>query len=476
MSGEGPWPARGQRSPLRRTGLGAGLAVAVLAQGGPAEAGHSYTELYNPWYVVGVAFVVAVSFVLIAVAMRSSPATRPPGYVVAWLPPSGSRQLRALGAAGRALAVAGLVLVVIAGLTGSRIETWNIAPALVWVVAWKAIVVLQLLLGDVWAILNPWHAVFDRAGRERRPPLAYPSWLGTWPAAALFLGVVWFETATAVAREPRVLGVAVLGYSVLTWAGMALFGASVWLSRVECFTVFFRLLTAGAPLAVCDTTAGRGLVVRPPAIGFLGRPPTGLDAATFVLFVLAGGMFAGLLETRSWESLRVARGLAPRGTVAENTVAFLGFVALTVAVYWLSCALVRLVAGPALSARGAALAFASALIPLAVGFHLTHGLDHTLENLQLLLRLASDPLGAGWNLFGTRTLRVVRPDASLVWQIQLAVIVLVHVAGIWVAHAQALALYPERGAAIRSQVPMIGVMIVFTISGLWILSRIPILL
>ena len=344
-----------------------------------------------------------------------------------------------------------------------------------WVLAWKAIAIVQFLIADAWAILNPWRAVFDWIGRERRLPLAYPSWLGAWPAAGLFLGVVWLETATTLVHDPRVLGVAVLGYSVVTWVGMTLFGASVWLSRVECFTVFFRLLAAGAPLKVRDTAAGRRLVLRPPAIGLLGSSP-GLDTAAFMLFVLAGGMFAGLLATRSWESLRVARGLAPRGTVAENTVAFVGFVALTVGVYWLSCALVRLVAGPALGPRAVALAFASSLVPLAIGFHLTHGLDHTLENVQLLRRLVSDPLGLGWNLFGTRTARVVRPDASLVWQVQLAVIVLVHVAGIWVAHAQALTLYAERGAAIRSQIPLVGVMVLFTISGLWILSRIPILL
>jgi hypothetical protein len=123
-----------------------------------------------------------------------------------------------------------------------------------------------------------------------------------------------------------------------------------------------------------------------------------------------------------------------------------------------------------------ALAFASSLIPLAAGFHLTHGLDHTLENLQRLVRLSSDPLGFGWDLFGTRTMPLLKPDPWFVWYVQLAVIIAVHVAGIWVAHVQALALYCDRGAAVRSQFAMVGVMVLFTISGLWILSKIPMMM
>jgi len=192
--------------------------------------------------------------------------------------------------------------------------------------------------------------------------------------------------------------------------------------------------------------------------------------------MLAGGMFGGLLDTRWWESLRVGLGLTAERFLWQDTLAFLAFLVLTLGVYALACALARLVSGPPLGARGVALAFAYPLVPLAAGFHLTHGLDHTLESLQLLVRLVSDPFGFGWNLFGTRALPLAKPSTWVVWYAQIGVIVAVHVAGIWVAHVTALARYRDRGAALRSQLPMVGVMVLFTISGLWILSRIPMVL
>ena len=42
-----------------------------------------------------------------------------------------------------------------------------------------------------------------------------------------------------------------------------------------------------------------------------------------------------------------------------------------------------------------------------------------------------------------------------------------HVAGIWLAHAEALTLFGSRAAAFRGQAPMVAVMVLFTVSGLW---------
>jgi hypothetical protein len=455
----------------------AGIALAAVAT--PAAAGHSYTELYNPLYVLGVVLVVALSFVLVVMVVRTSASALLGRRELPALlrdTPVGLRLAALGGALAQAMAVLVLALVVVAGLGGSRIETWNIAPALVWVGAWMVMPAVQLVVGDVWAFVNPWRTLFDWVGGGRRPRLAYPRWLGAWPAVGFFVVLLWLEATTPAAGSPRVVGALALAYSLVTWLGMALFGAATWLDRGECFTVYYRLIAAAAPLEVRETGAGRRLALRFYAAGLLARARPGLDIAVFILLALAGGLFSGVLDTRAWESFRVARGWTPRGTLVENTAAFVGFVALTLGLYWLTCALVRAVAGPTLGIRDVALAFVPSFVPLAVGFHLTHGLDHTLENVQLLVRLVSDPLGFGWDVFGTRRLAVERPAAWLVWYGQLAVIVAVHVAGIWVAHVQALSTYPDRGAAIRSQVPMVGVMVLFTISGLWILSKIPILL
>jgi hypothetical protein len=423
--------------------------------------------------VVGVGLVVAVTFVLIALFVRRATAHGIPTYDL--LRVGAARWLAGPAVAGalRVGAVACLGLVAAAALFGSRVETWNIAPTFVWVVAWIAIPALQLLVGDVWRALNPWAAVHDWVAGARRPARPWPAWLGIWPAVALFLGLVWLKAAVPAASDVRVLGVLIVVYSAVTWAGMALFGRDVWLARAECFTVFYGLIAAAAPTEVREASGRRQLLLRPWAVGLLARPPAGADTAVFVLLMLAGGMFGGLLDTRWWESFRVGLGLTAQRVLWQDTLAFAGFVAVTLGVYGLSCALVRLASGPTLGVREVAIAFAYPMVPLAAGFHLTHGLDHTLESLQLLVRLVSDPFGFGWDLFGTRALPLGKPSAWLVWYAQVVVIVGVHVAGIWVAHVRALALYRERGAALRSQVPMVGVMVLFTISGLWILSKIP---
>ena len=50
-------------------------------------------------------------------------------------------------------------------------------------------------------------------------------------------------------------------------------------------------------------------------------------------------------------------------------------------------------------------------------------------------------------------------------------IVLGHVIAVYVAHAIALGRYPDRRAAIRSQVPLLILMVGYTMAGLWIIAQ-----
>jgi hypothetical protein len=92
---------------------------------------------------------------------------------------------------------------------------------------------------------------------------------------------------------------------------------------------------------------------------------------------------------------------------------------------------------------------------------------------QFVLPLASDPFGWGWDLFGTRG---VRPDLRLlaprtVWYVQIAALVVGHVAGLVVAHDRAVALVRPSARAVRTQYPLLALMILYTVGGMWILSR-----
>ena len=86
--------------------------------------------------------------------------------------------------------------------------------------------------------------------------------------------------------------------------------------------------------------------------------------------------------------------------------------------------------------------------------------------------LISDPLGHGSNIFGTAggqiDFSVLTPNS--IWYVQVAVLLIGHVAALALAHDRALVLYRDPRDAIRSQYWMLVVMVGFTSLGLWLLS------
>ena len=81
-----------------------------------------------------------------------------------------------------------------------------------------------------------------------------------------------------------------------------------------------------------------------------------------------------------------------------------------------------------------------------------------------------DPRG---DLFGTVNAGIdytVFPQEST-WYVQVAVVVLGHVAALTLAHDRALVLYGDSRLAVRSQCWMLGVMVGFTSSVLWLLAQ-----
>ncbi|MBC7461197.1 MAG: hypothetical protein H7287_07535, partial [Thermoleophilia bacterium] len=94
---------------------------------------------------------------------------------------------------------------------------------------------------------------------------------------------------------------------------------------------------------------------------------------------------------------------------------------------------------------------------------------------------ASDPLGRGHDYFGTAdfTLLVLHvPSGGAVWMGQVAAIVVGHVAGLLVAHDRALELAPKTAdgrpnvrRATLSQLPLLALMLLYTVGGLYFLSE-----
>ena len=60
-------------------------------------------------------------------------------------------------------------------------------------------------------------------------------------------------------------------------------------------------------------------------------------------------------------------------------------------------------------------------------------------------------------------------EQGTVWAIQVALIVIGHVAGIIVAHRASRRLIPDRKLATRSLLPMLVMMVLLSVCGLWLM-------
>ena len=129
--------------------------------------------------------------------------------------------------------------------------------------------------------------------------------------------------------------------------------------------------------------------------------------------------------------------------------------------------------GPPRNTMAIARLFVFTLVPIAIGYHLAHYLSFVVSAFQYLIPLISDPLGLGWDLFGT-ALHIVRigiVDARAIWYASVIAIVLGHVAAVYLAHVMAVRVFGDRRAALRSQYPMLALMLAYTMMSLWIIAQ-----
>jgi hypothetical protein len=370
-----------------------------------------------------------------------------------------------------AVGLAVFAVVFIAALVGERSAGTNIAPTFVWVVFWLGLVPLTVVFGDVWRALNPWRAAadaiawtWDRAGLTWEPPYQYPARLGRWPAALLLFAFATLELAYSQPSDPRILALAIAIYSWITWVGIAAFGRESWLPNGEAFTVYFGLLSRLSLLEVRD---GR-LAFREPLRG-VARDRERPGTTAFVATMLGTVAFDGFTRTSFWQD-RLFRIESEAGAFAFSLLGLATGVAIVGAAFVAAIEIARRIGGRHERLESA---FAGTLIPIALAYVVAHYVTLLLVQGQLAIPLASDPLGFGWDLFGTLDYRInVQPlSADSVWYLQTAALIVGHVLGLILAHDKALAVFGTTRVALRTQYPLLGLMILYTVGGLWLLSR-----
>jgi hypothetical protein len=366
-------------------------------------------------------------------------------------------------------------------LFGTAVELLNFAPTFVYVIFWLGVPLLSILFGNVWRALSPWRALADwtvwlleRSGREARPVLESSERLGRYPAAAALLSFVALELANPRPAYPRTLAIAIALYSYWALAGMAVYGREPWTRCGEGFAVAFELLSRIAAFAV----RGGRVVVRWPFTG-LGGAEHGRGTLVFVAVMLGSTSFDGFERTSRWQNLlndiRIDLADSPQRTVDLATtfvnlgglLLFVSGVALTyLAAVTVARSLVR-------AERSLVPDFVLPLVPISAAYLVAHYFSLFVIQGQFVITLASDPFGRGWDLFGTRdfapNLAIVAPNT--VWYVQVGALVVGHVAGLAIAHDRAVAVFERRRDALRSQYPMLALMVLYTVGGLWLLSR-----
>jgi ferredoxin len=430
--------------------------------------------------------------------------------------------------AAQSLSMALLLLIVAAGLFGS--QRHNIATVLTWTWWWALLVFVIAGLGKAFCAVCPWEGLASlitslslksrvkKLGFEFRWPRSLRN---LYPALGLFVALTWLELGYEVTYSPSFTAVLGLGMAALAVLGALLFEKRSFcryaclVGRVSGLYALFSPLElraeSGQVCQSCQSKAclqGHGQQGGCPLFLFPGRlrenayctlctecvracPHHNLDLrlrpfaadllekakrfrrdeAVLAMVLLALTSFHGVTMTPQWERfndwLRVFTGL---DRLAVFTALMAGMMALPLLLFWGSATLARALVGGELKAGQVLKAFAYPLIPVALFYHLAHNGMHFFMEGQNLLPLLSDPLGWGWDLFGTAGNRY-GPWLSLekIWWLQVGLIVAGHAYGVLVADRVGRRLF--QGRVLRGLLPFVAAMVFYSGFSIWLIAQ-----
>lgn len=362
------------------------------------------------------------------------------------------------------LGVAAFAWLAYYGFVGSQNVDSNPVPTVVFVFFWTVIPLLSAIFGDIFRPFNPWRAVGlaaaklnSRRGGEHPARFAYPDKLGRWPAVAGLFVFGWVElvSSESIRGKPSTLAALMLAYAAIQLLGMTLFGARTWLERADAFGVYFNFFSRISPLLVRE----RRLGARLPLAGLTEITPM---AATvpFVGTMIGITVFDGFSAGGIWESIA---GKDP--SVVISTVGFAAAILLVLGFYRLG---VLGMEGREINRSAGELSqmFAPSLVPIALGYLIAHYFSFMIFVGQGLPHVLAHPMGDA----GPPAIDYFM-SSKAIWWVQVAALLVGHVAGLASAHDKAISVWGKARAAVQSQTWMLVVMVGFTSLGLWLLSQ-----
>jgi NAD-dependent dihydropyrimidine dehydrogenase PreA subunit len=418
---------------------------------------------------------------------------------------------------GRAITLAGFVFTILAGLLGTPVGGRNFAIIFVWIAWWTVLkLVLMPIAGRSWCSICPIPAVGEwlqqggilRPGKGfglklRWPRVLQNQWLQlsgfaimglfsavllTRPSATgwVLLGLIVAATVLAQVFERRAfcrylcpIGGYIGWYEQLAPVAVRVRDRAVCRGCVEkaCYKncpwgVFPAALEESFDCGLCMACVrtcpydNMALWARPvgselaDSSGARG-PRRSLDRAWFGLFMLSCAPVYAAVMLGPWGWLTEAAYAI--GTRAWLLYA-LAFLTITLGVgpglFWLTARAGWSLNGRSSSVRRDVLQLGYALSPLGLSAWVAFTMSFAFGSLAYVWPVLSDPLGLGWNLFGT---------AGRAWQPYLATATPLLQVAVMIGGLLWTALEVRRTTATRQALPVLGYSSLFTLGMLWLL-------
>lgn len=412
--------------------------------------------------VVGAVLALVISFAILIFAWRQPRFERVGGRPMPGLTAVVDHPIVRLIA--RGLVLATYAWAALAMMAGQDLLT-NPIFGFVYVWMWVGLVPISLLLGQFWRATNPLRTIHrGLCALARVDPeqglVTLPSRVGVWPAAVGLFGFGWLELVQPDRTTLPVLRLWALAWLVILVLGAIVFGQR-WIGAADPFEAYASTL---AQMSIWRRVGDQLRLVNPLAGLNAWHAPPG---ATAVVAALLGSTAFDSLTNTSWWIRAVQSSTVPTVVWATGgllIMIIIVFVTFSLAAAWMG----RYGNRPA--AEYPRLMVGS-LLPIVLGYVVAHYATLLIVEGQRTAINFSDPLGRGWNVFGSAEMGVnsaIFNHPTAISLVQLGAIVGGHVFGIVCAHEKAVALLPS-DRAVRGQLPLLLVMIGYTCAGLLLL-------
>ena len=381
-------------------------------------------------------------------------------------------------------------LFIISGFIGNPLPLRNITPILLWIILWIGTMFVSSMIFNLWPTINPWKTMFEIFEKIIKKIITknsistlnfeYPKQLGMWPGVILLFLFVWIENVHPASSSPRLIAMLATLYSLLTLTGMFYFGKNIWLKNAEFFSIFFHFVSRFSPLHISENspknTSENNLIIKITLYGskVISSKINSFSELCFILLMVSSITFDGLKETPIWNAIdsftyQIHPQLTP---VPIKSLGLLGTFFGFSSMYFVFSWLMKRFSETSLSPETVAKLFATSLLPIAIGYHIAHYFSYLIIQGQILILLISDPFGFNWNLFGTAdyTINISILNAKFAWFLGISAIVIGHIFAVIISHVIALNNF-NKNEALKSQYPMLILMILYTIFSLWIIAQ-----